>query len=162
MVGSEARRCSRSSVGQVSEQLSSLSRDVLRLDRLLDRASASDHVGDATRIGILLALTSEVSEAELPLRVAQQRVRKLLLGRKRGVRFLRVEGDAEDFDAEFSELRGSITEPLALNCSARRRCLRIEPEHDAFSREVRRVNPLATVVASTKGRSCAPHREETP
>ena len=57
-----------------------------------------------------------------------------------------VEGDPENGDVLLLEFAGSITEPAALESSARRVCSGIEPEQEAPTCEVGQAHAPAVVV----------------
>ena len=95
--------------------------------RLRDLAVLVDDVGDAPRVLVFRGVSSAVREADLAIRVAEQReVEAELLGEML-VLFRRVETDAEDSGVFRFVLFGEVPEPGTLFRSTGGVGLRIEP-----------------------------------
>ena len=91
-----------------------MSAGILRGDRLLDASVRADHVSDAPWVGVAGGVTGAVGETHAPVDVAQEREGESLLLGEAPVGLGRVEGDAQDLDAERLEIADSVTEPAAL------------------------------------------------
>jgi len=121
--------------------------------RLQDRAVLADHVGDPARVLVLLRIGGAVGDADLPLRVADQREREVELFREALVLFPRVEADAEDLGVLCLVLLDEVPEPGTLDRSARGVGLRIEPEDDLFAAQVAQPDGGAAMVDAFEIRS---------
>jgi hypothetical protein len=104
--------------------------------RLRDAALLVDHVGDAARVFVLRAVRRPVCDSDLPIRVAEEQERKVVLLRELLVLFGRVEADAEDDCVFLLVFVVEVPEPGTFRRSTGGVGLRIEPEHDLFPLEI--------------------------
>jgi hypothetical protein len=88
----------------------------------------ADDVGDPTGTPKGLAVAGTVGLADLTGCVREKWEWEIMLVRKRRLRVDRVRADAQDLSVVLFELTGSITEPDALDRSARRISTGIEPQ----------------------------------
>jgi hypothetical protein len=100
---------------------------------------------------LVVALLGAVGRTDGPVDVRQELVREALLLLERLVLRWSVEGDAEDDRIGLGERWGSITEPLAFDRSARRRGLRIPPQHDPLPGQVRQRHGVAVLIGEREG-----------
>jgi hypothetical protein len=103
---------------------------------LLDLAVGADQVADAFRAAGLGVVAGAVGEADLAVRVAQQREVVVELLREGRVGLRGVEADPEDLDALLVVLVLEVAEPATLLGSAGGVGLRVEPEDDLLPPEV--------------------------
>jgi hypothetical protein len=118
--------------------------------RLGDDAVFIDDVGDAARVFVLLAVARAVSQADLPLRVADQRKGEVEFLGEALILLGRVEADADDLRVLFLVLADEVPEPGTLDGSARGVGLRIEPEDDPLAAQVAQADGVALVIDGIK------------
>lgn len=126
--------------------MTSLAYQIRNLLRILTRIHLSDGVGDIPvsaddirnplGCSIFLRTASAVGDADFPLGITQQRIRKRFIVREFLVRSNIISAAAEYLNVVALKLLDSITEPLALSRSATRTGARIKPQHDSLSRIV--------------------------
>jgi len=114
--------------------------------RAVDASVLVDHVADALRVFVVRGGGGAVSEADLALRVAEEREGEAELLGELGVVFDRVEGDAEDLGVLRFVLLLQVPEPGTFQRSARGVGLREEPEHDLLAAVVAQLHIAAVVV----------------
>jgi hypothetical protein len=114
--------------------------------RLQDFAVLADHVGDAARVFILLALRRAVGEADLAVGVAEEGEGEVEFLGEVGVRGLVVEADTENLDILFFVFADEVAEPATLQRSAGGIGLRIEPEDHALAAQVAQTDVVAVVI----------------
>jgi hypothetical protein len=126
--------------------VTSLAYQIRDLLRILSRIRLSDSVGNVpvsaddirNPLGctIFFGAASPVGDADFPLSIAQQRIRKRLIVREFLVCCDIISAAAEYLNVLTLKLLDSITESLALSRSATRTGARIKPQHDSLSRIV--------------------------
>lgn len=109
-----------------------------------------DHVRDAAGVLVFRGLGGAVREADLALRVAEQREGEVVLLREAGVGFLVVEADAEDSGVLGFVLFDEVPEPGPFPRSTGCVGLRIEPEHDFLAAQVGKAHAIALVIVDVE------------
>jgi hypothetical protein len=118
--------------------------------RLGDHAVLVDDVRDAARVLVGIRVGGAVREAEVTVRVAEQRKGEAVLFGEALVRFPGVETDAEDPRVFLLVLAVEVPEPGTFARSARCVGLRIKPEHDLFAAQIREPHAVAVVIADVE------------
>ena len=139
-----------------------LARVVLRVDfrvSLRDLPVFVDEIRDAPRVLVLRTIGRAVSEAELAIRVRDQRKRELLLRCERGILRLRIEADPDDLRVLLFVLPREAPEPGAFRLSATGSGLRIEPEHDFLPAKVAEPQRTADLIGRIEIGSGIPRLE---
>jgi hypothetical protein len=134
----------------------------LRIDLredVLDPAVRPDDVGDPPRVAIGPVVAGAVRQANLPLRVAQEREGERELLREGGVLLDGVEGDAEDGRPFRVELAVQVAVPATLERSSGCVGLRVEPQDDAASPQIVEAGVMAVVVRDGESGGLGPDRE---
>jgi hypothetical protein len=96
--------------------------------RFGDPARFIDHVGDASGVLVLHGIGGAVVDADLPVRIAEQRKREVELLREPRVLLLAVEADAEDYGVFLLVFFREVPEPGTLDRSAGCVRFRVKPE----------------------------------
>jgi hypothetical protein len=113
---------------------------------LRDATVLVDDVGDPAGVFVFHAVRRTVCDADLPIRVAEEWKREVVLLRELLVLRRRIEADAED-DCVFPLIFVvEVPEPGTLGRSARGVGLRIEPEDDFLPSEVLQFDRAPLVV----------------
>jgi hypothetical protein len=118
--------------------------------RLRDLPVLVDHVRDAPRVLVFRRLRGPVRQADLPLRVAEQREGKVVFPGEGGVVFLIVEADAENGGVLRRVLLREVPEPGTFPRSTGGVGLRIEPEHDLPAAQIAEAYAVAVVVVDVE------------
>jgi hypothetical protein len=114
--------------------------------RLRDLSVLVDHVGDPPRVLVFRRVGRAVRDADLPVGVAEERVRKVVLLREFRVVFDAVEADADDLRVLLLVFAGEVPEPGTLGRSASGVRLRIEPEDEFLAAEIAQLHMIAVVI----------------
>jgi len=142
-----------------------MSRDVPNPVRLADHAVRIDHERPSLRVlggGLIRVADRLVAAADVSARVGQEREGEPVLLREGPVVLDRVEGGADQVDAQRLELGGSITEPRALQRSPLGERFGEPPEHDPPAAELLQRDRPAVVVGQREGGSRRPLGEHRP
>lgn len=109
-----------------------------------------DHVGNTPRIAGISRVASAIRQADLAVRVAEQREGKLVLGGKSRVFFHGVEADPENFDLFFLIILDSIPEPETLGRSATGVGLGIKPDDYLPPSEIAKANCASLMILNAE------------
>ncbi len=96
-----------------------------------------NEVTNPARVAGLGVIAGAISEAEAPLGVAQERKRKIIFARKRGVLVYRVKTDPENLNITGAELVYVVAKPAAFRRSAGRVGLWVEPQEHFLALQFR-------------------------
>jgi hypothetical protein len=130
---------------QVFEHLGRVLRRVNVAVDVLDLAFGRDHVADAPRVLGVGRVTCAVGHPDLAPLVAQQREVVIELLGEGPVVLDAVEAATENLRVLRLELVVEVAEPATLFRSPRRVGLRVEPEYDALTAQVRKLHFVAEV-----------------
>jgi hypothetical protein len=134
----------------------------LRIDLgegVLDPAVRTDDVGDPPRVAVGAVVAGAIRQADLPLRVAQQRIGDREFLREGGVLCDGVEGDAEDRGPFRVELAVQVAVPATFERSSGCVGLRIEPQDHAAAPEIPEARVAAVVILDGESGGLGPDRE---
>jgi hypothetical protein len=127
--------------------------------RLRDVPVLVDDVRDPFRVLVLRRISSAVCQSDLPIRIAQQRKREVILLGELRVRGRVIEADAEHRGVLRFILRAEVPEPGTLGGSPRCIGLRIKPKHDLASAQISQRDRAPAMIAHLKIRSLVANLE---
>jgi hypothetical protein len=126
-------------------------------DRICNVPVGTDYIRNPLGCAILFRFTSAISDADLPLGVTQERVRKEFVIRKLLIRSDIIGAATENLNILPFKIVDSITESLALSRSATGAGTRVKPHHDSLAFIVTQPNRVAFVIENFKVRGLVPY-----